>query len=150
MHIEADDLVAALRRAGLRITAPRRAVCEILAESHDEHLTAATLLARVTDRLGRVGSEIAPSTIYRSIDVLEQEGLLHHIHFGHGPGVLHLSDDPRHGHVAHHHLVCEQCGRTVDVEASTVGGALEQIADKHDFVMNSVHFALVGRCRSCA
>ena len=43
MHIEADDLLAALRRAGLRITAPRRAVCEILAESHDEHLTAATL-----------------------------------------------------------------------------------------------------------
>lgn len=142
MHIEARVLVDALKDAGLRITAPRRAMCEILAASHDEHHTAASLLDRVNHL---VGAEVAPSTIYRTIDVLESAGLLHHIHLGHGPGVVHLSD----GSHFHHHLVCESCGEAVDVPIEEVEAALQSVAEAHGFVMGSVHFALVGRCSSC-
>ena len=147
MHIEADELIGALRRSGLRITRARRAVCEVLAESHLEHLTAAALLARVNER---VGGNVVASTIYRTIDALEEQGLLHHIHLGHGPGVVHLSDDPLRDHLAHHHLVCEGCGRTVDVEMAAVAEAMGELAQEHDFSMRSVHFALVGLCLDCA
>jgi Fur family ferric uptake transcriptional regulator len=147
VHIEAEELIGALRRSGLRITKARRAVCEVLAEAHLDHLTAAALLERVNQR---VGGNVVASTIYRSIDALEEQGLLHHIHLGHGPGVVHLNDDPIHDHLAHHHLVCENCGRTVDVELAAVSEAMGELAKENDFVMGSVHFALVGRCLDCA
>ena len=147
MHIEAEELIEALRRSGLRITKARRAVCEVLAESHLDHLTAASLLDRVNQR---VGGNVVASTIYRTIDALEEQGLLHHTHLGHGPGVVHLSDDSLRDHLAHHHLVCEGCGRTVDVEMAAVEGAMGELAKKHAFSMRSVHFALVGLCLDCS
>lgn len=122
----------------MRITVPRRAICEVLAADHDDHLTAPDLHQRAEDA---IGSSIAPSTVYRAIETLESVGRLHHVHLGHGPAVLHLS-----GHADHHHLVCEVCGRTDDIPLSELSDLIEHIEDSHGFVVGGVHFALVGRC----
>jgi Fur family ferric uptake transcriptional regulator len=138
MHVSADQLLCALRRSGLRLTAARRAVCEVLALSHDDHLTAAGLRERAERVAGR---PIDPSTIYRTIEALESAGHLHHVHLGHGPSVVHLSD-----RLDHHHLVCEVCGRTVDVPLEDLAEAGRLVEDRYGFIADSVHFALVGRC----
>lgn len=140
MHIDGDVLVASLRASGLRITVARRAVCQILAEAHDEHLTATDLHAKVE---ALTGSKVDPSTIYRTIDVLAAAGHLRHVHFGHGPGVVHLIDEGE-----HHHVVCEKCGRTVDLAL----GELEDLTamlGAHGFMVGSVHFAIVAQCENC-
>lgn len=142
MHVTSDELVASLRDQGLRITASRRAICRVLAASHLDHLTASDLGARVEQEMGRA---VDQSTIYRTLDVLEQAGHLHHVHFGHGPGVVHLVDQPD-----HHHIVCESCGRTEDIPFSEVGRLLEGLEHRFGFRVGSVHFALMGRCVSCA
>lgn len=139
MHISAETLLSSLRASGLRITGARRAVCEVLAESHDDHLSAADLHQRVEQL---TGAPVDPSTIYRTIDVLEQAGHLQHVHFGHGPGVVHLIEGQ------HHHVVCESCGRTVDLALDELG-ALVRLLESHDYTLGSVHFALVARCRTC-
>lgn len=138
--VEAADLVDELREAGLRITAPRRAICQVLAEHHDEHLTPAELHRR-SEKLS--GGRIAPSTVYRTIETLETVGRLHHVHLGHGPAVLHLSD-----HAEHQHLVCEVCGRTEDIPLAELSVLIEHLEDKYGFEAGGVHFALVGRCRA--
>ena len=137
-EVEAGQLLDALRADGLRVTAPRRAICRALARGHDLHLTASTLHAAAEEVLG---SAIDVSTVYRTIDALEQAGLVHHVHLGHGPAVLHLSD-----HVEHHHLTCEVCGFTVDVPLGDLQGLTEAVATRHGFTIASVHFALIGRC----
>lgn len=142
MHVTTEDLVGALRREGLRITAARRAICEVLAQAHEEHLTAADIQRRANT----AGSgAIDQSTVYRTLDVLEALGFLHHVHLGHGPGVIHLTEERD-----HHHLVCERCGRSVDVPLQDLEEVLAAVADHHGFVADSVHFALSGRCRECA
>lgn len=138
MHRTADELVELLRGEGLRVTRPRRAVCEVLASSHDAHLTASELQARAEEA---AGASIDLSTIYRTIDALEQAGVIRHVHLGHGPSVLHLADRSD-----HHHLVCEVCGRTVDVPLEELSGMITELEDRYGFVVDSVHFALVGRC----
>lgn len=138
MHVTADDLVEALRQRGLRITNSRRVVCEVLAVSHDDHLTAADIRQRAIDS---GAAKIDASTIYRTLDVLEELGHLHHVHFGHGPGVVHLTESRD-----HHHLVCEVCGRTVDIPLEEAEDLLSNLVGRHGFVGTSVHFALVGRC----
>lgn len=140
MHITAERLLASLRSSGLRMTVPRKAICQVLAESQDEHLTAADLHRRVEEV---TGGGVDPSTIYRTIDVLEEAGHLHHVHFGHGPGVVHLSEESQ-----HHHVVCESCGRTVDIEQGELQSLTELLAS-HGYSPGSVHFAIIARCQSC-
>lgn len=136
--VDAAELIAGLRAEGLRVTAPRRAICDALARGHEHHLTASTLHAAAEARLG---SAIDISTVYRTIEALEQVGMVHHVHLGHGPSVLHLSD-----HVEHHHLICEVCGRTVDLSIDELQSLSATLAERHGFVIDSAHFALVGRC----
>lgn len=136
--IDAETLVAALRTAGLRVTRSRRAVCEVLAVDHDRHLTVATLHPRVMERLG---GNVDRSTVYRTIDALEDAGLVHHVHLGHGPSVLHLSD-----HVEHHHLTCEVCGATRDVPFEELSVLTDGLGERYGFSIVSAHFALIGRC----
>lgn len=137
-HLDARILVQALREAGLRVTKPRRAVCAVLAESHDDHLSAHELRERAERE---AGSRIDPSTIYRTIDALERTGHLRHVHLGHGPAIIHLR-----GSTEHHHLVCEVCGRTIDVPMAEVQEAVGAVGIRYGFTVDSAHFALAGRC----
>lgn len=136
----ADDLVEALRSAGMRITRPRAVMCEVLAEARHEHLTPQVLHARAQHRLG---SRIDPSTVYRTLEALTECGAVYHVHLGHGAAVIHLTDL-----VAHHHLVCEVCERTVDLPMEEVNELTDHVGARYDFVVDSVHFAMVGRCAS--
>lgn len=137
-HVTAQELVDGLRRMGMRVTKPRQAICRVLAKSHDDHLTAAELHRRAEES---AGTSIDASTVYRTIDTLQTTGLLHHVHLGHGPSVIHLSERSD-----HHHLVCEVCGRTVDIPLADLRPLTRHIEESHSFVADSVHFALVGRC----
>ena len=138
MHIGSDQLVAALRQAGLRATAARRAVCEVVAGHHDEHLTP----AGISDLLsGRVDQ----STVYRTLEALESAGLLRHTHLGHGPAVYHLTDEP-----PHQHLVCRRCGRTIEIAAADVEKLFAAITGTTGFVPDPAHFAVSGLCAECA
>lgn len=138
-----DDLVTALRSNGLRVTAARRAICSVLAAASGEHLDAAEIARLVREQ---TGTHVDQATVYRTIDVLERLGFVHHVHFGHGPGVIHLS-----GSHDHQHIVCADCGRVVDVPAEEVKAALGALADRIGFAsIGGGHFALVGRCADCA
>jgi Fur family ferric uptake transcriptional regulator len=135
---EVDELLSALRRHGLRITPARRAVCQVLAGAPDQHLTAVELHKKVEARMGR---PVDPSTIYRTIDTLEEAGLLHHVHLGHGAGVIHLSTED-----SHHHITCDVCGRTVDLPAKQADRILRALLTRNGFEAGSLHFALVATC----
>ena len=112
MHIGPETLIDALRQQGLRITQARRTVCSIIAERHGEHLTAASILEEV--RIGRSASA-DQSTVYRTLDALEESGLVVHSHLGHGPAVYHLAAEAE-----HQHIVCRVCGMTASVPTPVI------------------------------
>ena len=139
--MDVDDLLDALRAEGLRLTPARRAICRVLAKDPRAHLTPGDLHARAEADAGR---SIDLSTVYRTLDTLEGVGLVHHVHVPDGGSVVHLAD------ADHHHLTCDRCGRTVDVPADEVAAALGPLAARHGFSVDTVHFAVVGRCHDCA
>lgn len=140
MHINADALLDALRDKGLRITEPRRAVCEVIASAHDDHLTAASIHRRAASR-----SPMDESTVYRTLEALEAAGLVAHSHMGHGPSVYHLAEE-----ASHTHLVCDSCGATISIPDDEFERLLEGITRATGFVASSRHFAIGGSCGSCA
>ena len=142
LHRTADTLISALRERSLRITQARRAICDVLATSHDEHMSASDILEKARER-AQVG--IDQSTVYRTLDVLEELGYLHHVHLGHGAGVYHLTEESD-----HQHLVCERCGKSVEIPLHELAPVLATVTSRYGFVAEGVHFALVGTCENCS
>ncbi len=126
----------------MRVTAPRRAICEVIAAAHAEHLTAAAILEAAR---ARSDAKIDPSTVYRTLDALEGAGTLTHSHLGHGASVYHLADE-----AAHQHLICSSCGRTFELPEKDVRAFLDDITAGSGFVADPTHFAVSGLCAECA
>lgn len=141
MHITADKLIDALSGRGYRITGARRAVCEVMAAAHDAHLSAADIYSRAREKSG---TRLDRSTVYRTLEALEESGLLAHSHMGHGPSVYHLAED-----AGHQHLICRRCGTTItlpQVESERLAGSITRATG---FVADLNHFALSGLCADC-
>ena len=123
-----------LRAEGRRVTTARRTIIELLGEAH-EHFTADDIAQRVH----RAHPEIHVSTVYRTLESLETWGLVEHVHRGHGAAFFHLA-------ASHTHMVCEQCGRVIDVPAYEFAGLVERVRAVYGFDLDIAHNALMGRC----
>jgi len=115
----------------------RRQVIEILG-SLDGPVTAETVAARLPD--------IHVSSVYRSLNLLEELGVVRHVHLAHGPALYELTDVAD----AIRHLACERCGRDVVVPTALFDDLRVVIERDYGFVMDGGHFAIPGRCSGCA
>jgi Fur family transcriptional regulator, ferric uptake regulator len=127
---------ASLFAAGFRSGGGRRQVVELLADQD-----CAVTAAEIDRRLRRVGR----STVYRSLEQLEELGLVQRIDLG-GDAVGFERVDPA-GH--HHHIVCQQCGRVVAFEDARLENAIVALAKRPDFSVHSHEVTLRGECASC-
>ncbi|MEQ1786947.1 MAG: Fur family transcriptional regulator, partial [Acidimicrobiales bacterium] len=134
-----DDVLALVRRAGGRVTAARRAVIATLLAGSEEHLTAED----VAERVQRQHPDVHLSTVYRTLDALEDLGVTTHVHLGHGPSTFHLTSDP------HHHAVCDGCGAVVHLPADLFDGVAARMRTDIGFELTAPHFSLPGRCADC-
>lgn len=129
-----------LQAAGHRVTVPRRAVVETLLDAGRDHITAEELAERVHYR----HPDIHRATVYRTLEKLQDAGLVSHVHLGHGPSTFHL------GQGAHHHAVCTACGETIDLPPDALQPVGEQLERAHGWRLTDQHFALSALCPACA
>jgi len=133
-----DDLaeaIAGLRKSGLRLSTPRRLVLEALFAASGP--VAATDLAHELS--------IDESSIYRNLEVLEQHGLVRHVHLGHSPGLYTLAGADDAGY-----LYCERCAKATVVRPDQLGPVREQIQESFGYTAHFTHFPIVGICERCA
>ncbi|HEX5040196.1 MAG TPA: Fur family transcriptional regulator [Candidatus Limnocylindria bacterium] len=135
-----DEVSDRLRARGLRSTAQRRAVIEALAIA-DGHVTGAELV----ERCRRVDPTTTPSTVYRTLDVLEELGLVRHLHGADGREEYHVLPTQQHGH-----LYCASCGSTIEIDAPRAAEIESAVRRADGFEVEIDHVTLVGRCRECA
>ena len=131
----------ALITAGFRFTRQREAVIRVLSASREGHLSAEEIAqaARASDGLGL-------ATVYRTLSVLEQIGLVKSIDFGDGRARYEISDSAAH---YHHHLVCTACGRVEEVEHDLLQQIEEHVRARHGFTVRDHSLKLYGVCRAC-
>ena len=135
-----DTVGDRLRRRGLRWTPQRRTVIEVLAEA-DGHVAAAELVERCRSR----NPSTIPSTVYRTLTVLEELGLVRHGHGADGREEFHVLPAPEHGH-----LHCAECGVTWEIGPEQAAGVAHALRAGDGFEIDIGHVTLVGRCRECA
>ena len=140
-HVHDVPTSAVLRTHGKRLTVQRAAIWDVLTAEPDRHLTAEEVAERVRTSLPQVN----PSTVYRTLDTLAEEGLVLRTDLGTGRAFF----EPAHEH-SHHHLVCETCGTVSHVHDDILGGIAARLRDLSGFELGSRELVLYGRCRDCA
>jgi Fur family ferric uptake transcriptional regulator len=129
-----------LRERGLRWTPQRRTLIEVLSQT-DGHVTGSELIDRCRD----VDPATIPSTVYRTLDVLEELGLVSHSHAADGREEFHVMPTEVHGH-----LHCVGCGETWEIDAGEAASLVSAVADARRFRVDLTHLSISGRCASCA
>lgn len=142
----ADDTVVNrftswLRDRGLPVTAQRIAVAEVLFET-DRHLSAEEIAAELNGR----GSKVGTATVYRTLDVLLESGLVVERDFGEGFRRFESARDvPQHEHV-----ICTGCGRVEEFRDDRIERIAGELAESRGFTRERHRLVIYGRCRSCS
>ena len=139
MSSDEVTLHESLRRAGLRVTAPRLAVLNaVLGEG--QHRDADAIADAARRRLGALSTQ----AVYDNLHVLEEAGLIRRIQPSGHPARFEARVGDN-----HHHIVCRRCGMTADVDC-VVGAApcLEPSAD-HGFIVQEAEVIFWGLCPQC-
>jgi Fur family ferric uptake transcriptional regulator len=127
-----------LRASGYRVTPQRQLVLE--AVTRLEHATPEEIYGEVKQTA--VGVNL--STVYRTLELLEQIGLVTHTHLGHGAHRYHLAADAQHVH-----LVCRGCGAIVELDPAAVSSLVTALDSEHGFETDVGHLTVFGRCSRC-
>jgi Fur family ferric uptake transcriptional regulator len=128
-----------LHARGLRWTPQRRTLIEVLART-DGHVTGAELVERCRE----MDPTTIPSTVYRTLDVLEELGLLSHSHGADGREEFHVRPVAAHGH-----LHCVGCGTTWEIDADEASKLVASLERRRGFTVDLTHLSIAGRCAGC-
>ena len=140
----ADDVAAwegvrdRLRARGLRWTPQRRTLVGVLSQTRG-HVTGADLVERCREQ----DPSTIPSTVYRTLDVLEDLGLVRHGHGVDGREEYHVLPATEHGH-----LHCRGCGAAWEISADEGASIVAAVEAARGFAVDLSHVTIVGRCRS--
>lgn len=130
---------ARLRESGHRLTPQRELV--LAAVERLGHATPDEVFAEVRTH----SDAINQSTVYRTLELLDELGLIHHAHLSDRAPTYHSTA----GH-EHSHLVCRGCRRVISVERTDMEQALGPLAARHGFAPDYGHLAVFGTCQDCA
>lgn len=138
MAASADSVLLELKKRGLRMTPQRRAiVAEIM--SANGHISPAAVARRVQVRVPGVNA----STVYRTLDLLEEVGVLSHTHLESG------AEYHRRAESQHVHLTCSRCGAEDSLSLAEAKRLHDLVKKHHGFEPDLTHFAISGLCARC-
>ncbi|GEM_PF-109354 len=137
------------RGGGYRITAPREAILDVLSKSN-KHLSAEDIYIKIHTRYPVIGL----TTIYRTLDILANMGLIVKFDFGDGRARYELVKGPK-GKEHHHHLICTNCNRIIDYtdfmdeEIKLLERTEKELSKKYNFKTTNHLIQFYGLCEKC-
>ncbi len=132
------DWKAKLRGSGYRLTPQRELI--LAAVERLGHATPDEVLAEVRKQSAAVNH----STVYRTLEVLEEIGLVRHAHLSDRAPTYHSVTDHE-----HFHLVCRNCRRVISVDPDVLRPLLDRLDADHGFTADVGHLTVFGTCSEC-
>jgi Fur family ferric uptake transcriptional regulator len=136
---DATQIIGRLTREGHRLTTPRQAIIKLVAPRND-HFSAQEVWDEVRSQYHGIGR----ATVFRTLDLLTELGVLNRIHTGDGCHRYTVCET-RH----HHHLMCVECGKVASLEAGGIEQQIRRMAGDAGFELLTHHLELIGRCADC-
>ena len=133
-----EDWQATLRARGYRLTPQRELV--LSAVERLGHATPDEVLAAVREESAAVNV----STVYRTLELLEELGLVRHAHITDRAPTYHSTATPEHVH-----LVCRSCGKVIEASPDVIKPLTTSLREKHGFTTDVGHLTIFGTCADC-
>jgi Fur family transcriptional regulator, ferric uptake regulator len=133
-----EDLAARLHSLGYRLTPQRQFVLQAVEKLG--HATPDEILAEVQAQ----STAVNVSTVYRTLEVLEELGLVRHTHLSDRAPTYHSVTDHE-----HFHLVCRNCHKVISVDPEVIAPLADRLRGEHGFVLDVGHLAVFGNCVEC-
>ena len=127
-----------LRASGYRVTPQRQLVLEAVTKL--EHATPEEIFADIR----QTARGVNVSTVYRTLELLEQIGLVTHTHLSHGAPRYHLAAEAQHVH-----LVCQDCEKVIEADPAAVASLTVALDEQFGFETDVGHLTVFGRCEDC-
>ncbi|MFB0528274.1 MAG: Fur family transcriptional regulator [bacterium] len=138
-----------LRDRGCRITIPRKAIIVLLINRSWKHPTAEDIYLAVHTTYPAIGL----TTVYRTLELLEEMGIIRKLVFGDGQSRYEISDGPRWRY--HEHLFCIKCARVMDYmdfvteEEKLLKKIGKALSKKYKFKIKTHQLHFYGLCEKC-
>jgi Fur family ferric uptake transcriptional regulator len=135
------DGVASIRERGRRLTPQRSVIWDALISGGEGHVSAAELADAVRER----APELHRSTVYRTLDVLVEDGLVLRTDLGGDRSYYELASEHH-----HHHVVCTGCGAIAHVHDEAIGAAVACVQAASGYRLERQELTFAGLCPACA
>ena len=139
MRLTERKVASALRRHSYKLTPQRRAVVHAIISSQD-HLTPTTIFRKANQDHPNIGLV----TIYRTLEILTELGLICELHAG-GICRSYTISTPQH----HHHLICSNCRIVIDFTGHHLSELEQSLSKESGFRIDSHLLEFVGLCQDC-
>ena len=140
MHEQLRIFADYIAQKGLKNTPQRRLIAEVFFKS-GKHLTTEELY----DVVKNVDDKIGQATVYRTLKLLCDAGLAKGHHFGETTTRYEPIEDDSH----HDHLLCNACGKNVEVMDEDIERLQEELARRYGFTLTAHRMLLFGICDDC-
>ena len=134
------NLVRDLKLRGVRVT-PQRAIILEAIEQLPGHMTA----EEIYNAVQAVNAYISLATVYRTLDLLREMGLVTEARMGTTTVHYALKD-----HANHHHAVCRNCKHSYELPDDLFAPIVERLRSEHNFEADVDHLVVMGLCEECA
>ncbi|MGL4761495.1 MAG: Fur family transcriptional regulator [Sarcina sp.] len=128
---------------GYKLTPQRRAIVDIIMDSEKKHLTA----EEIYDQVKINCPEIGLATVYRTILLLEEMGVIYKLDLNDGCSRYELANENENHR--HHHLVCNSCGSVSEVEDDLLEELENEVEQKYGFKIEDHSVKFFGLCQKC-
>ena len=127
------SLAAQLHSHGMRMTPQRQRVLDAVSQ----------LVHATPDQVAELVPDVDLTTVYRTLEKLEQIGVLAHTHLGHGAPSYRLASDD------HLHVVCHHCSSVVNAPPGLADELISRLAEERGFTVDRSHLTVFGSCADC-
>ncbi len=138
-----EDIKAELKKKGYKLTPQRRNTLNVILEHEREHLS----IEEIYDLVKEDCPEIGLATVYRTIQLFEDIGLVNKHNFDDGCNRYELAD-PKQDH-NHHHLICLSCGEVSEMDDDLLEELEQEVKRKKGFEVTNHTLKLFGYCKKC-
>jgi len=137
-----EDICVELKNKEYKLTPQRRIILKVFLEKDSSHLSAEELYSIVKESYPEIGL----ATVYRTLDLLAELGILQKMDFGDGKSRFELNDEDVHHH---HHLICISCGKVQEFELDLLESLEDSIHENMGFEIINHRLKFYGYCSEC-
>jgi Fur family transcriptional regulator, ferric uptake regulator len=141
---EIEKLKNNLKSKGYKLTPQRRAIVDIIIRKEGNHLTTEELY----DSVKKECPEIGLATVYRTVQLLEELGIICRLNLDDGCSRYELVHEAENHQ--HHHLICTSCNKVTEVEGDLLEELEQRIQSKYNFQIKNHSVKFYGLCSDCS